>query len=190
MFVGSSFGASTLAREVASAAPAFDVVAMVLSAGGGFVPNNQARRDIVDYDCTKEGMRRIVNVLFHDSRWAADDEYVERRYQASLVPGAWEVTAAARFRSPVSSIAPNNVGQPDTTAYERISCPTMLVAGAEDKLRERGYADAVAARIPHAELHTYDGCGHLPHIERADFFNGQALGFLSACLDRHEPALT
>ena len=69
-FIGSSMGASVLSRQVAQPTPAFRAEAMILSAGGGFVPNNSARRQIVDYDCTLEGMRGIVEVLFRDPSWA------------------------------------------------------------------------------------------------------------------------
>jgi pimeloyl-ACP methyl ester carboxylesterase len=181
-FVGSSFGASTLARDAASSTPSFPAEALVLSAGGGFVPNNQARNDIVDYDCTEEGMRRIIKVLFSSEAWAADDDYVRRRHASSLVPGAWEVTAASRFKSPVSR-GRTNIGQPDRTQYEQITCPTLVIAGGEDKLREPGYADEVAARIPNSQLHVYEGCGHLPHIERAQQFNEHAVQFLKECLE-------
>jgi 2-hydroxymuconate-semialdehyde hydrolase len=179
-FVGSSFGASTLARDAAAAEPVLPAEALVLSAGGGFVPSNQARRDIIDYDCTVEGMRRIVGVLFSDPRWADDRDYVRRRHESSLVPGAWEATAASRFRSPVTPER-TGVGQQDRTAYERITCPTLVVAGAKDRLRESGYADKMAARVPRSELRVYADCGHLPHIERADLFNEDAVRFLLAC---------
>ena len=178
IFVGSSMGASVLAREVAGGAGQFAATAMVLSAGGGFVPNNPAREAIVDYDCTVTGMRNIVRILFHGDSWANDDEYVERRHRSSLAPGAWEVAAAARFRSPVAPPR-NAVGQPDSTPYEQIGCPTLLVAGAEDPLREPGYAEQIAARIPNASALVYERCGHLPHIEAADRFNSDVMTFLT-----------
>ena len=179
-FIGSSMGGSVLSRQVARTPPGFVARAMILSAGGGFVPNNAARQEIVDYDCTLEGMRRIIRVLFHDQAWAEDDGYVQRRYETALIAGAWEATAAARFRSP-SSPPRTAEGQPDKTPYEDIDCPTLVVAGAADKLREPGYADAIAARIPKSELRVYDECGHLPHIERAAQFSQDALAFLSKC---------
>jgi pimeloyl-ACP methyl ester carboxylesterase len=186
-FVGSSFGASTLAREAALPEPVLPIDALVLSAGGGFVPDNQARRDILDYDCTLESMRRIVSVLFTSPRWADDKEYVRRRHESSLTPGAWEAAAAARFRSPVAPER-SNIGQQDRTAYERITCATLVVAGADDKLRLPGYADEIAARIPRSELHVYEGCGHLPHIERAGLFNEHAVRFLLACAQERAAA--
>ncbi len=126
-------------------------------------------------------MRRIVRVLFHGEALAADEEYVRRRHESSLTPGAWEATAAARFRSPVSP--PRTAeGQPNRTPYENIHCPTLVIAGAQDKLREPGYADAIAARIAGSELRVYEECGHLPHVEQAERFNLDAVEFLTRCL--------
>jgi pimeloyl-ACP methyl ester carboxylesterase len=181
-FIGSSFGGSTLAREAAAPESVLPIDALVLSAGGGFVPNNQARRDIVDYDCTMESMRRIVGVLFSSPQWPDDKDYVRRRHESSLTPGAWEVTAASRFKSPIAPQR-SNIGQPDRTVYERITCPTLVVAGANDKLRMPGYASEMAERIPRSELQVYEDCGHLPHIERADLFNEHAVRFLLTCSD-------
>ena len=45
-------------------------------------------------------MRAIVEALFHDPSYPADDAYVQRRYESSIAPGAWEAIAAARFRRP------------------------------------------------------------------------------------------
>jgi 2-hydroxymuconate-semialdehyde hydrolase len=185
-FIGSSFGASTLARQAASTEALLSIDAMVLSAGGGFVPNNDARRIVVDYDCTEEGMRRIVGVLFEGAQWPADSTYVKRRYESSIVPGAWEATAAARLKSPLAPER-SNIGQPDRTEYEKISCPTLVVAGAADKLREPGYAEQLGARIPDCEVHVYDNCGHLPHIENAEIFNREVVAFLLHCQSRLTP---
>jgi pimeloyl-ACP methyl ester carboxylesterase len=184
-FAGSSMGGSVLSRVAAEDQPTLPIEAIVLSAGGGFVPNNASRGDIVDYDCTPDSMRRILSVLFHDPSWAADDEYVKRRYDSSIVPGTWEATAAARFRSPLSPPR-QAIGQTDQTPYENITCPALVVAGANDNLREPGYADEIARRIPQAELRIYDECGHLPHIEQAARFNADAVTFLRGCLARRK----
>jgi pimeloyl-ACP methyl ester carboxylesterase len=184
-FIASSMGASVLARQVAARSGAFPVRAMVLSAGGGFVPNNSFRQDVVDYDCTIDSMRKIVSVLFESPCWPTDDEYVRRRYESSLTLGAWEATAAARFRSPTSS--PRTAeGQPDITPYENIDCRTLVVAGAQDKLRQPGYADEIVARIPRSELQVYDKCGHFPHVELAARFNADALDFLGRCMESRD----
>jgi 2-hydroxymuconate-semialdehyde hydrolase len=180
-FAGSSMGGGMLARAAAGMHEFPEIDAMILSASGGLAPDNAARRRLLDYDCTRENMREIVEVLFYDPRWAADEGYIARRHAMSLVPGAWEATAAARFRSPAA--APRSqFGVPDTIPYEQIRCPVLLVAGANDKLREPGYTGEILARLPNGQVSIYDACGHLPHIEHADEFNRDAADFLSRSL--------
>src|SRR5690606_37675075 len=113
----------------------------------------------------------------------ADDDYVRRRVEMSLMPGAWECCAAARFKNPTIP-ARSEFGRPDTTPYENIKQPVLLIAGREDRLRESGYADDLAPRFPRAELYVLEYCGHCPHIERADDVNQIVLDFLK----RHEDA--
>jgi 2-hydroxymuconate-semialdehyde hydrolase len=180
-FAGSSMGGGLLARAAAGQHDFPDIDAMILSASGGFAPDNPARRRLLDYDCTHEGMRKIVEVLFYDPCWADDASYIARRHAMSVVPGAWEATAAARFRSPAAPPR-KQFGVPDAIRYEEIHCPVLVVTGANDKLREPGYAAEIVARLPDGHLAVYDDCGHLPHIEQAADFNRDAIGFLSRAL--------
>jgi pimeloyl-ACP methyl ester carboxylesterase len=177
-FIGSSMGGSELIRSVAEGKGTFDVSVMVLSSSGGFSPDNEARRVILNYDATREGMRTLIDTLFHDPKWAADEEYVTKKYEVSIVPGAWESLAAARFRSPAVEVR-GHFGQEDNTVYENILVPTLLVAGAEDPLREPGYAALMHDRIPDSTLRVYEQAGHFPHIEQPSRFNDDVLAFLN-----------
>ena len=94
------------------------------------------------------------------------------------MPGAWQCAAAARFKSPAATAKGSGFGGADMTEYENIAVPTLIVAGAEDRLREPGYAQELGGRIPDCEVHVLDACGHCPNIERADDFNHLALRFL------------
>lgn len=177
-YFGSSMGGSELVRNVAGHSGAFDASVMVVSSGGGFSPDNDARRVILNYDATREGMRQIVSTLFVNQDWARDEAFITEKYETSIAPGAWESLAAARFRSP-ATIPREHFGQEDKTAYENIEIPTLLVAGADDPLREPGYAQLMQSRIPNSELRVYEATGHFPHIERAERFNADALAFLA-----------
>jgi pimeloyl-ACP methyl ester carboxylesterase len=186
-FVGSSMGGTLLAKVAASTHPAWPIEVMVLVSGGGFVPLNEARRLLVDYDGSFEAMRAMVRVIFHDQRFAEDDAHVERRHRASLLPGAWEAVAAARLKSPAVPGRDELIGQPDTTPYELIDVPTLIIAGANDQLREPGYADELQARIRRSRLEVFDGCGHVPHLEHPDSFNRLLLAYLREVLAPGKP---
>jgi 2-hydroxymuconate-semialdehyde hydrolase len=176
LFVGNSMGGTALARVAASGEPSWPMSGIALISGGGYAPDNAARRATLDYDGTPEGMRRIMRVLFHDPTWALREEYIERRVAASRAPGAWEVVSAARFKAPWIP-ARSQFGQPDTTPYEQISVPALVIAGAEDCLREPGYAGELAARIPDCRLAVYDECGHMPNLEHPERVVADLLGF-------------
>jgi pimeloyl-ACP methyl ester carboxylesterase len=176
-FVGTSMGGTLIAWAAAEDPPRWPIRAMVLASGGGFAPDNEHRRAMLNYDCTMEGMRTIVGAMFHSPKFPADDEFVRLRYESSLVPGAWECAAAARFKSPVTPPR-SDFGQPDRTVYEAITVPTLIVAGADDVLRLPGYADELHERIPDSRLRVYERCGHAPNLEHADRFNADVLQFL------------
>jgi pimeloyl-ACP methyl ester carboxylesterase len=166
-FAGNSMGGSVLARVAATEQPAWPITAAILISGGGFAPHNHERQALLDYDGTPEAMRRMMRVLFHDPAPFLGDDYIARRVESSNRPGAWEAVAAARFKSP--QVAPrSDFGQPDATPYERIRVPTLLIAGADDRLRAPGYADAIAGRIPSCTLRVFDRCGHVPNLEQPE----------------------
>ena len=53
------------------------------------------------------------------------------------------------------------------------------MAGRQDPLRERVYAEKLSARIPTSQIQIYDPRGHLPHIECAELFNEHTMTFLT-----------
>lgn len=162
-FAGNSMGAVMLLVDQASESPRLPVTRMVTICGGGEILDNAHTAALYDYDGSLEGMRALVAALFLDPAVAADDAYVERRRASSLLPGAWEAVASARFRRPGHVSAGG--GEPD---YGRIAVPTLVVEGGGDKLKPAGWAAALAARIPEARSAVVDGAGHCPQLERPD----------------------
>lgn len=171
--IGNSMGGSILA-EVAAAPPVpWPIDKMVLVAGGGHAPENAQRQILNSYDGTREHMRRIVAVLCTNPAIRADEAYLDRRWQAAQEPGAWECTAAARFRAPW--VQSKGRGRPD---YSAIKVPTLIVAGGADPLRDPGFGPALQAQIPGSELLVLEGASHCAHIDAADTFNQAVLAFL------------
>lgn len=177
-FVGNSVSGRFLCRVASQETPIWPIRRMVVASGGGFEPDNEARRILQDYDATIESMRGILRVLFHDPAWAENDEYLRWRYEFSTMPGAWEVAAAARFKSPAVPPRPQ-FGRPDLTEYERIRVPTLFVAGADDPLLEPEYWVALAERTPSGRALAFEQCGHCPHIEYAEEFNEAVIAFFT-----------
>lgn len=175
--MGLSMGGTLLVRIAASDRTVLPLRTMVLVSGGGFSPANEARETLQSYDGTREGMRRQLGVVFHDPG-VIDDATAEEYYRASLEPGAWEFAASARVRAPFAPER-SEFGNVDSTPYEEITVPTLVTAGAQDVLREPGYAEEIAARIPGAEVEVFENCGHCPNVEQADAWNQRVLGFLA-----------
>lgn len=61
-----------------------------------------------------------------------------------------------------------------------LSCPTLVVAGAEDPNAPPAAARLIAGLIPGAELHEVPGCGHFPPMEAPHAFNAILQPFLAA----------
>ena len=181
-FVGNSMGAVNLYVDTTSDSPVLPVRSMVTICGGGEIQRSEHSAALYDYDATLDGMRRIVTALFHDPSYPADDAYVQRRYEASIAPGAWEALAAARFRRP--GLEPPPLPS-SARAYERIAVPTLVVEGGGDKLLPPGWAAEIAGKITSARSAVIPEAGHCPQIEQPSAVNDLLLTFLA---DIHEGA--
>lgn len=176
-FVGNSMGAIMLLTDATSAKPLLPVRTLVAICGGGDILPSPHMAALYDYDATLPGMRRVVEALFHDPCYPADDDYVQRRYDSSVAPGAWEAVAAARFRRPGLAPVPT---PPGTRAYERIAVPALVIEGGCDKLLPAGWARHVAGQIREGRWAVVNDAGHCPQIERAEAVNTLLVEFLGA----------
>jgi pimeloyl-ACP methyl ester carboxylesterase len=175
-FVGNSMGAVNLFVDATSESPMLPARSLVMICGGGEIQRNKHSAALYDYDATLEGMRRIVEALFYDPSYGADEAYVQRRYDSSITPGAWEALAGARFRRPGLESPPL---PSSTRAYDRIAVSTLVVEGAGDKLLPRGWAAEIAAQIASARSAVIPDAGHCPQIEQSAAVNDLLLTFLA-----------
>jgi pimeloyl-ACP methyl ester carboxylesterase len=60
----------------------------------------------------------------------------------------------------------------------RIKLPALIVWGDDDKIMPPAYAALWQARLLQARLVMVEGCGHLPHVERASLVAGHVCRFL------------
>ncbi|ODQ84679.1 alpha/beta fold hydrolase [Mycolicibacterium holsaticum] len=175
-FVGNSMGAVNLYVDTTSDSPVLPVRSMVTICGGGEIQRNEFSAALYDYDATLPAMRKIVEALFYSPSYPADEAYVARRYESSIMPGAWEALAAARFRRPGLNAPPL---PSSARPYDRITVPTLVVEGGGDKLLPAGWAAAIAGQIRGARSAVVDAAGHCPQIEQPDVVNALLLEFLA-----------
>lgn len=176
-FVGNSMGAINLLTDATSDTPLLPIRSLVVICGGGEIQQNRHFEALQQYDATRPAMRRIVEALFDDPGYPADDGYVRRRYESSIAPGAWEAIAAARFRRPNSTLSSTASSM---RPYERIDVPTLVVEGGDDKLLPDGWAAQIAKRIGGARSAVIEKAGHCPQIEQSSAVNELLLEFLGA----------
>jgi len=177
-FVGNSMGAAFLLRDAASEQPQLPCRTITAISGGGDVPDNEWRRALVDYDGTTAGMQQILKALFNGDAWSSDPDYLRRRHEESMRPGAWECTAAARLISPAKPPR-SDIGGQDPTPYEKIGVPVLLITGAADRLKPENYGRQLRDRIPSCELLEVEGGAHCPHIETPGLVNSAIASFLT-----------
>lgn len=61
------------------------------------------------------------------------------------------------------------LGRPDSTAdLPGITCPTLLIAGQEDRVCPVALHEEMAALIPKSKLEVIEGCGHLSTLEQPE----------------------
>jgi pimeloyl-ACP methyl ester carboxylesterase len=180
-FAGNSMGAINLLVDTTSETPLLPVRSLAIICGGGQIQQNQHFEALQQYDATLPAMRRIVEALFYSPDYPADEDYVRRRYDSSVAPGAWEAVAAARFRRPDASGTSQQSGTASTArAYERIGVPTLVIEGGGDKLLPAGWAAEIAGQIEGARSVVVDDAGHCPQIEQSSVVNELLLDFYAA----------
>lgn len=57
-----------------------------------------------------------------------------------------------------------------TPLLSKISAPTLIIWGEEDKEVPLKSAQTLLSKIPHSKLHTFENCGHFPFLEKPKEF--------------------
>jgi 2-hydroxymuconate-semialdehyde hydrolase len=173
-FMGSSMGGTMLAAVCALNDGRWPIRRAVLVSGGGHIPENGPRAVLTDYDGTIEGMQAIYRTLFLNPAIRDNDAMIRRHHAASIEPGAWECTAAPRFKAPIRPKKPFAPNAPD---YANVAVPVFIMAGRHDNLRDPGYGEDLHRAIPGSELIVLEG-GHCHQIDMPETFNALALAYL------------
>lgn len=173
--VGNSMGGMLALFDAGSPAPLMAASRIVSIAGGGALSSSEHTDALFAYDGSTEAMVKVVRALFHGERWFSDQEYVERRRRSSLAPGAWEAVAAARFSRPEQfKIERTPVG----VNYENIRTRTLVIAGAEDKIKPYGWWEELESKMADVRVEVVPEAGHCPQIEQPDIVNAALIRFL------------
>lgn len=182
--VGNSYGGACALRLALDTPHRVDRMLLMGPAGVGTtrtVPTRGARSLLGYY--TGDGPSRlkletfIRNYLVFNAA-GVPDSAIEDRYQASIDP---EVIASPPARLPSGPGALRTLWKMDFTRdprLSRLSVPTLVLWGAEDKVNRPSGARMLADRLPNCDLYMVANTGHWVQFEQADLFNRLCSDFL------------
>jgi len=104
---------------------------------------------------------RLPEYVFRDPKGEAAQRLFGSAEPEARVRLMWAMGATGKFIWPI----------PDKGLKKRahrVTAPTLLVWGKEDRLVPPVYADEFTRRISGARVQTVDGAGHVPHLERPE----------------------
>ncbi|PXW98045.1 pimeloyl-ACP methyl ester carboxylesterase [Sphaerotilus hippei] len=87
------------------------------------------------------------------------------------VPGGFELRYDPGIAGPFQAVTPELAAVGEALmwqAYDRITCPTLLLRGAQSDLLSVATAEAMTRRGPRARLVSFDGVGHAPTLVAED----------------------
>ena len=118
------------------------------------------------------GPEEAVRNLYHDQSFA--DRVL------ALAPSEAQLDTMLKNRFTVAKFGwQPRWYNPDLEKWlHRVKLPALVIWGDDDKIMPPQYAALWRGRLPDAGLVMIAGCGHLPHVEKAEFVAGQVLDFL------------
>jgi 4,5:9,10-diseco-3-hydroxy-5,9,17-trioxoandrosta-1(10),2-diene-4-oate hydrolase len=107
------------------------------------------------------------------------EDFVETYYELFSQPGAQRfllnlVRSIVNIRG-----GRKEVLAPIMTNLHRITAPTLIVWGKQDRVLPLKHAHFAMERLYNSRLHILDPCGHIPNLECPDEFNKLVLEFLA-----------
>jgi pimeloyl-ACP methyl ester carboxylesterase len=112
----------------------------------------------------------MVRSVFYNTK-VADHELL-RYYKAKFANRRWKTGFLRTVRG--------TLDQSVREKMKSLKCPTLLVAGAEDKVCDPNTAELAARDLPKGLFFKIPKCGHAPQIEKAWKINRLVLHFLTA----------
>jgi non-heme chloroperoxidase len=110
--------------------------------------------------------------LYFEGAFAADvDESVKQR--------CFDI---AMQESPEGDAALGELGTLDQREQiAKISCPSLVLHGAEDGVAPIGIGEVAASLLQNSEMVVMGGCGHVPFLEDIEVYNRHVISFLGRC---------
>lgn len=173
-FIGNSFGGA-VAIGLAVFAPERVEKLVLLGTPAGEFEQTLGLRGAWEYEPSLENMRALMEHFPYDKNFITE-ALVEARYQASVRPGAQE--ALRKLIPQPNQEGPTIVRGFPASALEKITAPTLVVHGREDRVVPPQCGLLIANTVPNADLHLFGQCGHWVQSEQAQRFVTLVRSFL------------
>jgi pimeloyl-ACP methyl ester carboxylesterase len=174
-FVGNSAGGGLVLRASVRRPQALQIAKMVTICGNASVFKTQSQADLENYTPSLDNMKKIVALLYHDAKWQTK-ENIRERYEASIIPGAWETLSAARLRSPAHQARATT--EEFVKQLSELAIPLLIMSCEHDPLNQRDWDVNFQKIVPGSKVHRFMRSAHEPQIEEADEFNRVLTEFL------------
>lgn len=182
--IGHSMGGFISTEALFASPDRFERLSLVSAAGISFATISGTRKSVTAV---------IVKAMIPIAASRAERNLTRKRLRAASFAGViahpsmigleilWELGNYAALRSPaLFEAAYSLAGYDNREGLGRISVPTQIVWGQQDRLVPVGAAHSYARRIQDSELSLVDDCGHMVQLERPARFNGEISRFAAA----------
>jgi len=109
----------------------------------------------------------------------ADQALAEQELAVAPTPSEIDVIVANQVAAARLAWQPRFFNPKLRKWLHRVTVPTQIVWGAEDKIIAPAYADALAQLIPGATVTMVPKAGHLPHVEKLDEVTSAVANFIT-----------
>ncbi|MGD9862357.1 MAG: alpha/beta fold hydrolase [Pseudodonghicola sp.] len=177
--IGNSFGGA-IALKTASLHPdRVDRLVLMGSVGTPF-PITEGLQKVWGYQPSHEAMNELLHIFAYDHSIISDD-LVDMRYRASIRADVQDRFAALFPEPRQAGVEMLALSDAELAA---IDIPVVAIHGRDDQVIPFSVSEALVRKLPRAELHPIDACGHWVQIEKAPEFLDIVTGFLGAGDDR------
>ncbi|WHU46447.1 alpha/beta fold hydrolase [Gordonia sp. L191] len=133
-------------------------------------------------DPDRDKLVRWLTAMVYD-RTLVTEELISERWEVAMNPDAL-ATARTMYGSASFEMQQQFMATADIPPYwammHKISCPTLLTWGRDDRVSPPDMALAPMRLIPDAQLHIFPRCGHWVMIEAKEAFEATVAAFLAS----------
>ncbi len=129
---------------------------------------------------TREGLIRWLNSMVYDPA-TVTEQLIEERWQLATDPTTLEIAQrmyGSKAFAATMKMAQTSKATPYWAQLHKVTCPTLLTWGRDDRVSPVDMALLPMRDIPNAELHVFPRCGHWTMIEAKQAWVSAVLAFL------------